>query len=195
MSANIKFLSDFIFLNFQRTHDRIDIYRFPNRKWYFLRFQTIWFETLKKWNQTENRYLLTLFVLIWFTIQKRRGKIQTGENYVHQGLSKVFLFYTYSREFDVFLKMLVDIFLHYFNQPVHGLKLRDKFGLEKRPGVGLTGWNWMCGCTVVYCLYGIISMLGHLYLFHAWNNISIWKEHIIPDLTDLTWKRMKIIIS
>ena len=33
------------FLNFQRTHDRIDIYRFPNRKWYFLRFQIIMFET------------------------------------------------------------------------------------------------------------------------------------------------------
>ena len=33
------------FFNFQRTHDRIDIYRLPNRKWYFLRFQTIWFET------------------------------------------------------------------------------------------------------------------------------------------------------
>ena len=26
------------FFNFQRTHDRIDIYRFPNRKLYFLRF-------------------------------------------------------------------------------------------------------------------------------------------------------------
>ena len=55
MSENIKFLSDFIFSNFQRTHGRIDIYRFPNR------------------------YLLTLFILVWFTIQKRRGKIQTGE--------------------------------------------------------------------------------------------------------------------
>ena len=80
MSANIKFLSDFIFLNFQRTHDRIDIYRFPNRK-------------IKS---DKNRYLLTLFSLIWFTIQKRRGKIQTGEYHVHQGLSKVFVFYTYS---------------------------------------------------------------------------------------------------
>ena len=45
-----------------------------------------------------------------------------------------------SREFDVFLKMLVDIFfLHYFNQPVHGLKLRDKFGLEKKAWCG-TDW-------------------------------------------------------
>ena len=51
MSANIKFLSDFIFLNFQRTHDGIDIYRFPNGKgkiWYFLRFQIIMIETLKE---------------------------------------------------------------------------------------------------------------------------------------------------
>ena len=48
------------------------------------------------WNQTKNSYLPTLFVLIWFAIQKRRGKIQKGENHVHQGLSKVFVFYTYS---------------------------------------------------------------------------------------------------
>ena len=96
MSANIKFLSDFIFLNFQRTHDRIDIYRFPNKKGYFLRFQIIMFETLKQMKSDKNRYLLTLFVLIWFTIQKRRGKIQIGEIHVHQGLSKVFVFYTYS---------------------------------------------------------------------------------------------------
>ena len=51
---------------------------------------------LKKWNQTKTWYLLTLFILVWFTHQKRRGKIQTGENHVHQGLSKVFVFYTYS---------------------------------------------------------------------------------------------------
>ena len=30
-------------------------------------------------------------------------------------------------------------FLHYFNQPVHGLKLRDKFGLEKKAWCG-TDW-------------------------------------------------------
>ena len=54
------------------------------------------FENLKKWNQTKTWYLLTLFILVWFTHQKRRGKIQTGENHVHQGLSKVFVFYTYS---------------------------------------------------------------------------------------------------
>ena len=34
--------------------------------------------------------------MVWFTHQKRRGKIQTVENHVHQGLSKVFVFYTYS---------------------------------------------------------------------------------------------------
>ena len=43
------------------------------------------------------RFSLFLFILVWFTHQKRRGKIQTGENHVHQGLSKVFVFYTYSR--------------------------------------------------------------------------------------------------
>ena len=55
------------------------------------------FENLKKWNQTKTWYLLTLFILFWFTHQKRRGKIQTGGNHVHQGLSKVFVFFTYSR--------------------------------------------------------------------------------------------------
>ena len=50
----------------------------------------------KKWNQTKTWYLLTLFILVWFTHKKRRGKIQTGEKPVHQGLSKVFVFYTYS---------------------------------------------------------------------------------------------------
>ena len=49
-------------------------------------------------SQTGSRYLLTSFVLIWFTIQKRRGKIQAGDNHVHQGLSKVFVFYTYSSD-------------------------------------------------------------------------------------------------
>ena len=56
-------------------------------------------ENLKKWNQTKTWYLLTLFILVWFTHhvthQKRREKIQTGENHVHQGFSKVFVFYTY----------------------------------------------------------------------------------------------------
>ena len=73
-----------------------------------------------------------------------------------------------SREFDVFLKMLVDIFFTLFQSASARAKIaRQIWARKKRPGVGLTGWNWMCGCTVVYCLYGIISMLGHLYLFHA----------------------------
>ena len=57
----------------------IDSQTGSDKFWYFLRFQIIMFETLKKWNQIKNRYLLTLFILIWFTIQKRRGKIQTGD--------------------------------------------------------------------------------------------------------------------
>ena len=31
-----------------------------------------------------------------YTLQKRRGKIQTGENHVRQGLSKVFVFFIHS---------------------------------------------------------------------------------------------------
>ena len=45
------------------------------------------------WNFKKPSYLLTLFVLIWFTIQKRRGKIQKGENHVWQGLSNFFVLY------------------------------------------------------------------------------------------------------
>ena len=36
-----------------------------------------------------------------YTHQKRRGKIQTGENHVRQGLSKVFVFYIHSREISL----------------------------------------------------------------------------------------------
>ena len=38
----------------------------------------------------------TLIFKVCRTHQKRRGKIQTGENHVRQGLSKVFVFFTYS---------------------------------------------------------------------------------------------------
>ena len=34
---------------------------------------------LKKWNQTKTWYLLTLFILVWFTHQKRRGKLKLGK--------------------------------------------------------------------------------------------------------------------
>ena len=53
----------------------------------------------KKLNQTKTWCFLTLFILVWFTHRKRRGEIQTGENNVHQGLSKVFVFYTYSSNY------------------------------------------------------------------------------------------------
>ena len=39
----------------------------------------------------------TLIFKVCRTHQKRRGKIQTGENRVRQGLSKVFVFFNYSR--------------------------------------------------------------------------------------------------
>jgi hypothetical protein len=51
------------------------------------------FENLEKRKQTKTWYLLTLFILIWFTHQKRRGKRTKN---VPQGLSKVFVFFTYS---------------------------------------------------------------------------------------------------
>ena len=41
----------------------------------------------------KNSCLLTLFVLIDLPFRKEE-KIQTGENHVHQGLSKVFVFHT-----------------------------------------------------------------------------------------------------
>ena len=68
------------FLNFQRTHDRIDIYRFPNRKWYFLRFQIIMFETLKNMKSDKKQLFadIVCFDLIYHSEKKRensnRGK-------------------------------------------------------------------------------------------------------------------------
>jgi hypothetical protein len=41
------------FFSFQRTHDRIDIYIFPNMKWYFLKFQIIMFETENEISQNQ----------------------------------------------------------------------------------------------------------------------------------------------
>ena len=63
------------------------------------------------WNLTKNCYLPTLFVLIWFAIQKRRGKIQTGESHVHQGLSKIFVFYTYSSCFFTLQFYVVSVYI------------------------------------------------------------------------------------
>ena len=79
MSANIKFLSDFIFLNFQRTHDRIDIYRFPNRKWYFLRFQINLFETLKNM-KSDKKTVICWHCLFWFDLpfRKEERKFKQG---------------------------------------------------------------------------------------------------------------------
>jgi hypothetical protein len=57
--ANIKILSDLIFfLDLQRTHDKIDIYRFP-RKVIFSKISNNWnFE--KNWNQPKDSYRISL---------------------------------------------------------------------------------------------------------------------------------------
>ena len=66
-------------------HNKIEgiTWTIPGRRsdkfWYVLILQILMFETWKKIKSDKNRYLLTLFILIWFTIQKRRGKIQTGD--------------------------------------------------------------------------------------------------------------------
>ena len=80
-------------------HDYLKSYKISLPVWKSINVNLImsYLKIWKKWNQTKTWYLLTLFILVWFTHQKRRGEIQTGENHVHQGLSKVFVFYTYSR--------------------------------------------------------------------------------------------------
>jgi hypothetical protein len=72
-------LISFLF-DFQRTHDRIDNYRFPNKKGYFLRFEIIMFETLKKMKSDKKQAFayIVCFDLIYHSEKKRensnRGK-------------------------------------------------------------------------------------------------------------------------
>jgi hypothetical protein len=70
-------LISFLF-DFQRTRNKIDIYRFPNEKGYFQRFQIIMFETLKKMKSDKKQVFADVFVLIYHSGKKRenlnRGK-------------------------------------------------------------------------------------------------------------------------
>ena len=101
---NVSKYQVFVWFHFFKFFKEKDWYlQIPKQEVIFSKIWNNYVWNLKNiWNQTKNSYLLTLFDLIWFAIQKRRGKIQTGENHVHQGLSKVFVFYTYPRLSTIF---------------------------------------------------------------------------------------------
>ena len=68
------------------------------------KYQTILSRVLWKFKKMKSDKNLIFADIVYFgliyTSEKKR-KIQTGENHVHQGLSKVFVFYTYSRHYFV----------------------------------------------------------------------------------------------
>ena len=73
-------LISFLF-DFQRTRDRVFIYRFPNNKGYFLRFQIIMSETLKKMKSHKNQVFsdIVCFDLIYHS-EKKRGNSNRGKS-------------------------------------------------------------------------------------------------------------------
>ena len=101
MPANIKFLSDFIFLLIFKDFMTGLIFIDSQTGRYFLRFQITICETLKKRKSDKKQVFadIVCFDLSYHSEKKR--EIQTGENYVHQALSKVFVFYTYSSHQEI----------------------------------------------------------------------------------------------
>ena len=75
----------------------IDSHTGSDKLWYFLIFQIFMFETWKKWNETKTG--ICWHCLFWFGLpfRKEEWKFKQGTKNIHQGLSKVFVFFTYSR--------------------------------------------------------------------------------------------------
>ena len=58
---------------------------------YFFKFSKTYFQAFKKWNQTKSRNLPQWCICCLISLFKKGGKIQTGLNCEHDGLSEVIL--------------------------------------------------------------------------------------------------------
>ena len=67
---------------------------------YFFKFSKTYFQAFKKWNQTKSRNLPQWCICCLIASFKKGGKIQTGLNCEYDGLSKVILTLSHSRNWS-----------------------------------------------------------------------------------------------
>ena len=59
------------------------------------------FETLKNMKSDKKQLFVDIVCFDLIYHSEKKWEIQTGENHVHQGFSKVFVFYTYSGLYSI----------------------------------------------------------------------------------------------